>query len=173
VRCLLLATAACAAGGALAAGLDQSGQPVTLLFEPGSYAEIGFGLIFPDIEGTDSAGTPSGTVYDTVGGVAAGVRTDLSDAWSAALILDEPYGVVVEYPAGAFAFAGTRAEPESLGVTALLRYRIDERFSLHGGLRAERFGGEANLAGSGYGALSGFTWTGDADWGLGTVFGAA
>jgi long-subunit fatty acid transport protein len=173
VRCLLLATAACAAGGALAAGRDQSGQPVTLLFEPGSYAEIGFGLIFPDIEGTDSAGTPSGTVYDTVGGVAAGVRTDLSDAWSAALILDEPYGVIVDYPAGAFAFAGTRAAPESLGVTALLRYRIDERFSLHGGLRAERFGGEATLAGSGYGALSGYTWTGDADWGLGTVLGAA
>jgi long-chain fatty acid transport protein len=176
VRCLLLATT-CAASGALAAGLDQSGQPVTLLFEPGRYAELGFATVLPSIEGADPAGVASGNVYNPVGALSAGVRADLGDAWSAALIVDEPYGVIVnydlDYPAGAFPFAGTRAEPDSLGITALLRYRLDDRLSLHGGLRAQRFGGEATLAGTGYGPLAGYTWTGDADWGLGTVFGAA
>ena len=50
---------------------------------------------------------------------------------------------------------------------------LDTRWSLHGGLRAERFGGEATLDGSGYGPFSGYAWTGDADWGLGYVVGGA
>ena len=46
--------------------------------------------------------------------------------------------------------------------------------SLHGGLRAIRFGGEVKLAGWGFGpALDGYGWTGSDDWGLGYVLGGA
>ena len=44
---------------------------------------------------------------------------------------------------------------------------------MHAGIRAERFGGEATLAGSGYGELSGYNWTGEEDWGFGYVVGGA
>ena len=170
---LLLALLAAAPAGALAGGLDHSGQPVWLLFEEGDYFELGIGAGFPRIEGVDAAGTGSGNVYDTVGSVTAGVKKRLAERWSAALIVDRPYGVVVDYPAGDFVFAGTEAEAESLGITGLIRYRIDGRWSLHGGLRAERFGGDARLDGAGYGPLAGYRWTGDPDWGIGYVLGAA
>ena len=75
--------------------------------------------------------------------------------------------------ARAFPFAGTTAEARSLGVTALLRHRLDGRWSVHAGLRAERFGGDAMLAGWGYGRLAGYAWTGDDDWGFGYVVGGA
>ena len=177
MRHLLLASAAGFATAAHAGGLDLSGQPVTLLFRDGNYAEVSFGATRPWIEGADPQGVTSGNVYGTVSDVGAGVVRQLGGGWSAALIVDRPYGVVVDYDpahaAGAFPFAGTHAEPESLAVTALLRTRIDTHWSLHGGLRAQRFGGEATLAGSGYDRLSGYAWTGDADWGLGYVVGGA
>jgi long-subunit fatty acid transport protein len=169
-----------AAGGVLAAavavagGIDQSGQPITLIFRDGNYAEIGVGRVMPSIEGTDLAGTDSGNVYDDVTSFGGGVKVDLRGPWSAAVIVDQPYGVVVDYPSDTgFPYAGTHAEPNSLGVTALVRYELDGGFSLHGGLRAERFGAEAGLAGPGFGMLSGYEWTGDDDWGLGYVLGAA
>lgn len=177
MRSLLLVLAACGATVAQAGGLDQSGQPVTLLFAPGDYAEIVLGYVMPRIDGVDPGGTNSGNVYNDLGWFGLGVKRQLSADWSAAVIVDQPYGVVVNYdlafPGGAFPFAGTHAEPSSLGVTGLLRYRVDPRFSLHAGLRAERFGGEATLAGAGYRELAGYSWTGDPDWGLGYVLGAA
>ena len=157
------------------AGLDLSGQPVTLLFRDGSYAEVSLGATDPRIGGTDPAGVDSGDVYAAVSDLGAGIVHSLGGGWSAAVILDHPYGVRVDYDdSGAgFPFAGTHAEPQSLAVTGLLRYRLDGRWSVHGGLRAQRFGGEAFLAGPGYGALSGYAWTGDPDWGLGFVVGGA
>jgi long-subunit fatty acid transport protein len=128
----------------------------------------------PSIEGTDLAGTDSGNVYGDVTSFGGGVKVDLSGPWSAAVIVDQPYGVVDDDPSGTgFPYAGTHAEPNSLGVTGLVRYELDGGFSLHGGLRAERFGAEAGLAGPGFGMLSGYEWTGDDDWGLGYVVGAA
>jgi long-chain fatty acid transport protein len=163
--------------GARAGGIDQSGQPVTALFQEGGYAELSVRSVTPDIEGDDAAGIPSGNVYGSVTSYGAAIKADFGDRWSAALILDQPYGVRVDYPEAtpAFAFAGTQAEPDSLGLTGLLRYRIGTRFSLHGGLRAGRFGGEATLSGPAFAAvgLAGYRWEGEEDWGLGYVLGAA
>ena len=46
------------------------------------------------------------------------------------------------------------ARPQSLGVTGLLRYAVTPRWSVHGGLRAIRFGGEVTLAGWGFGPVA-------------------
>ena len=127
----------------------------------------------PDIEGRDAAGIASGNVYGSITDYGAALKRDFGDRWSAAIILDQPYGVRVDYPDDAppFAFAGTGAEPDSIEVTGLVRYRIDRRFSVHGGLRAARFGGEATLAGPAFAAvgLGGYHWQGDDDWGFGYV----
>lgn len=175
MRHLLLVALAVLASEASAGGLDLSGQPVTLLFRNGNHAELTLGATDPRAIGTDPAGRSSGDVFGTVSHLGLGVVRSFGDRWSGALILDRPYGVRVDYGgAGAgFPFAGTRAEPESLEVTALLRYRLDARWSVHGGLRAERFGGEAFLDGPGYGPLAGYEWRGDPDWGLGFVVGGA
>ena len=44
---------------------------------------------------------------------------------------------------------------------------------MHGGLRVARFGGDAATEGAAYGPLSGYSFQGDDDWGLGYVVGVA
>ena len=163
---------ACSMTTASAGGLDQSGQPVTLLFRDGRYAEVAVGFWQPTVDGRDALGTGSGNVYGPITDVFAGIKTDLGGRLSAALIVDEPYGVNVGYPANGFLYAGTEAEPGSLGVTGLLRWRLGE-VAVHGGLRAERIGAEVSLGGLAYGSFAGYRWTGDDDWGVGWVAGAS
>jgi long-subunit fatty acid transport protein len=167
----LACASALAAFGALAGGIDQSGQPVTLIFKEGNYAEFAGYYGMPTVEGVDPLGNRSGNVYGSVASFGGGLKRQLGEAWALGLIVDQPYGVIVDYPASDFPYAGTSAKPKSLGVTALVRYRIDERFSLHGGLRATRFGADVRLAGPGFGPLAGYDWNGENDWGLGFVVG--
>lgn len=178
MRSILLAFATAAIGAAVVppaagGGLDQSGQPVSLLFEEGRRAEILVGMAFPRGEGTSPDGMSSGNVYAPVSDIGFGLKADFGPRWSAALVVDQPYGVVIDYGPGTFPFAGTGAEATSFEITGLLRYRLDGRFSLHGGIRLERFGGEATLDGWAYGPLAGYNWTGDPGWGAGFVAGAA
>lgn len=175
MRHLFLACVAALATGAHAGGLDLSGQPVTLLFRDGDYAELSLGAVAPHVVGADAAGASSGSVFGTVSDIGLGIVRALGDRWTAAVILDRPWAVRLRYDDAdaAFPFAGTGAEAESVEVTGLVRYRLDRRWSVHGGLRAGRFGGEALLDGAGYGPLAGYRWTGAPDWGLGYVVGAA
>lgn len=160
-----------------AGGIDQSGQPVIPIFEEGRRIEAVWGLWTPQINGTGPGGRGSGNVYGPLNGAGASFRLDLSPRWAAALILDQPYGIVVnydlDYAESGFPYAGTSAEPRSLGVTGLVRYKLGHGFSLHGGLRATRFGTDVHLDGPAFGPIAGYDWeTGD-DWGLGYVVGAA
>lgn len=163
-----LATATAAAAG----GIDQTGQPVTLLFEEGNRAEIALTGLRASISGS-AGGVGSGNVYNPSTAFVAGVKRDFGPRLSAALIVDQPYGVALEYPDGDFAFAGTMAEPKSLALTALGRWRFGHGLAVHGGIRVERIGAEVGLAGSGYGPLAGYDWNGDDDWGVGWVAGAS
>lgn len=178
MKTLLLASAgALAAPAALAGGIDQSGQPVTLIFKEGNYAEVALGYWMPTVEGVDPLGNRSGNVYDNIASFGGGVKRQIGGTWSLGLIVDQPYGVIVnydlDYPDSSFPYSGTTAEPRSLGVTALVRYRIDARFSLHGGLRATRFGADVRLAGPGFGPLGGYSWDAEDGWGFGFVAGGA
>lgn len=162
----------------LAGGIDQSGQPVTLLFQEGDYAEIRFGYWMPTIRAQGGPGHSTEDAYGDLPDLGLGIRKQFSERLAAALILDQPYGVIVDYdrddPAGAFAYAGTHAEPRSFGVTGLARYLVTPRWSVHGGLRAIRFGAEADFRGWGFGpVLDGYSWTGSDAWGLGYVLGGA
>lgn len=180
MRSLVPAVAATlVATAALPGGIDQSGQPVTLVFQEGDYAELTLGYVMPRISAEGGApGTTTENAYGDLPDFSGGIKRRFGERLSAAVIVDQPYGVIVnydlDYPAGGFAYAGTSAEPRSLGVTGLLRYAIAPHWSLHGGLRAIRFGGEATLRGWGFGpALDGYSWEGDDAWGLGYVAGVA
>ncbi len=142
-----------------AVGLDRSNQDITAIFESGNYVELSFGSIRPDVSGAD-LGTP--TAYDGVAGdfvqTSASLTYQINDRVSAALIIDQPFGVDVAYagsPATS-ALGGTSAELNSRAITALARYRINENFSVHGGLRTETLDGSITLSGAGFGPLSGY-----------------
>jgi len=156
---------------ALAGGLDRTGQPIDILFEPGNYAELSFARTMPEISGTGVGiapipgvfpGFPAGTGYDDVGlpfnSFSAGVKVDITDELSAAIRFSQPFGSDIEYdgdPART-ELGGTSAFADSDMITALLRYKFTENWSVHGGLRIDRASGEIDLGGLAYGAVSGY-----------------
>ena len=132
---LLLASVACLfAPGALGGGIDQSGQPVTLLFRDGNYAEVSLGYWMPTIRAEGSAGNATENAYGDLPDYSGGIKKQFTEALSGALIIDQPYGVIVnydlDYPAGDFAYAGTQ-RPAAVA-------RGDRAAALCGGAALER-----------------------------------
>ena len=172
----VLLTTACLLAVPLAAqagGLEKSGQPVTLLFEKGDLVQLELAHGIPTVTGVDSFGTDSDDAAKDFWRYGGGIKMDLNDKWSGALIIDEPYGADLTYAPGSFAFGGTFADFHSVEATALARYKLNNNFSIYGGLRAARFGGDAATMGAAYGPISGYSFEGDDDWGLGYVVGVA
>lgn len=151
---LLLSTTAAYAGG-----LDRSGQPVGILFEEGNVVELSFGNVSPDVSGT-TVGTglgsfSSGNMASSYVQIGAGLKYDLNEQVSLALIFDQPYGASVSYDGadvGYYTGAAT-ADVTSSSITAMARYKIDGNFSVHGGLRyqtVEASVGKPTIPGGGY-----------------------
>lgn len=123
-----------------AGGLDRSGQDIGAIFEAGGYAELSYSYASPSISGTMAGGMMvSDNVAPAFSMVGGAVKTDLSDKLSVAVIMDQPFGAAVEYGAGSgalpYALAGTSAHVDSTGITGLVRYKLSDRVSFHGGLR--------------------------------------
>lgn len=116
-------------GSGASAGVDQSGQPIGAIFEDGTYYQFNYGIVMPTVTG---AGTSDATPSFSNLGFA--IKGDFTDRLSYAIIYDEPYGASVQYNDGPF--AGGFADVTSNGVTLLMRYKLDNGFSLQGGARA-------------------------------------
>ncbi|MEZ5797231.1 MAG: outer membrane protein transport protein [Paracoccaceae bacterium] len=161
-RILITSVAVSALGGmAQAGGIDRSGQGIGILFEPGRYAELSFGHVSPKIDGTDAAGQPTGSVVNSYSQIAFGYKYDINSRLSFALIVDQPFGADVFYPVIASApfpdvLDGTKAKADAVAVSGILRYKLDNGFSVHGGLRAQKAEGEITLSGAAYSTLSGY-----------------
>ncbi|MEO0831314.1 MAG: outer membrane protein transport protein, partial [Pseudomonadota bacterium] len=116
----------------------------------------------------------------------AGLKADLSDKLSIAVLFDQPFGSDITYDGiGATTeLGGTTAIANTVSYTALLRYKFSDRISAHGGLRLQQADGNIALSGLAYGpafSLAGFgatTFNGYSvelghDFGVGFVLGAA
>lgn len=186
----LLASAllASASTTALAGGLDRTGLPIDILFEDGNYAELTFARTLPNLSGTGVGiapipgifpGLPAGTSYSGVGldfnNISAGVKFDINEQLSAALIFEQPFGSDIEYSGSSFAteLGGTSAFAESNMITAILRYKFDENWSAHGGIRILRSSGEIELGGLAYGAVNGYAVDLDGETDVGWLLGVA
>ena len=171
-KVLLTASAlALTAGTALAGGIERSGQSVAILFEKGSYAELSLGAAAPDVSGTVAGGAlSSGDMAPGYGTYSLGYKQALTESLDLAIILDQPVGANVAYPASAapYPFAGATADINSTALTALLRYRLPSNISLIGGLRAEAVSGTVSIP-----SIGGYTMNTDTDRRLGYVVGVA
>ncbi|MEM7318936.1 MAG: aromatic hydrocarbon degradation protein, partial [Pseudomonadota bacterium] len=154
---------------ATAGGLDRTGQPIGLIFERGNYAEFSAGRADPSLTGNDVAtlnpfGTPSGNVGRAFNQVAAGLKYELNDQFSFSLIYDQPWGSDISYPTanlnpttpGSLLLGGTEAFANSDALTAILRYKFDDTWSVHGGVRYQQIDGNIRLSGLAYGPFSGY-----------------
>ena len=189
---------------ALAGGLDRSGQNIDILFEEGTLAELSLGYIMPSVDGVDQQpgyigaagpaanpnfGAGTGNVADDFATGSLAVKQQVNERVSFALILDEPYGSDISYPASgdtvdslvfgpllqteASALGGTEATVNSFAVTALGRYEFGNGFSAHGGLRYQEIEADVTLGGLAYGALNGYRGRFERDGAYGYVIGAA
>lgn len=130
---LLLTTAMAQAGG-----LDRSGQGVGIIFENGNAAELTFGSVQPTVTGSVALGPvtrDSGDVAPDYTQFGFGVKLQVNDQVSVALISDQPFGADVKYDTANYPLIGTSASVDTQGITALVRYELDEKYSVHAGLR--------------------------------------
>lgn len=163
-----------------AVGLDRSGQATGIIFEDGNYAELSFGYVMPSLEGQDlqiGVGTSeTGNVAEDFGVLGLGYKRDINDQLSFAVIFDQPYGADIVYPDAADGSANlgaTAATVDSNAVTGLARYKLNENWSVYGGLRAQTLEAEVTLSGAAYGMGSGYNVVFDKETGFGYTLGAA
>lgn len=168
----ILGAGLCALGAssAFAAGIERSPQSVGILFETGNYAEISIGGVSPDVQGTVAGVLGSGDMAPGYGTYSLSYKQKLTDQFDFAIILDQPVGANVAYPAGSvpYPFRGASADVNSTAITALLRYKLPSNLSLIGGLRAEQVDGKVSIP-----TLGSYTMTAEKNTKLGYVVGVA
>ncbi|WP_299612407.1 OmpP1/FadL family transporter [uncultured Tateyamaria sp.] len=165
---------------AYAVGLDRSGQSISVLFQEGNHLEFSLAYSDPSVSGTTFVApgfveNGSGNVGDSFLTFGAGIKVDLNDRWSFALIGDEPYGADTFYdndPA-ASALGGTGATVDSYAITALARYKFNDNWSVHGGLRYQEVSASVTLGGLAFGAVNGYNGLFESEGDVGYVIGAA
>ncbi|WP_299904161.1 outer membrane protein transport protein [uncultured Paracoccus sp.] len=163
---LLLGTTAVLAGG-----IERAPHSLSALFEPGeNFVELSWGHVSPDVPGRDDAifgGSSFGDVADSYNFAGLAYKRQINDNLSAALIIEQPFGADLFYPAESVALGGTEVKVDSTTMTALLRYKMANNFGVHGGIRGSRADANLTLAGAAYGGLNGYNLDADSDtsWG--------
>lgn len=151
----LLATTTIATAG----GVERQGQSPAILFQEGTYAELSFTYVDPDISGeqlvtanaSSTAGSRSGDIGEAYSYGAVSFRADVTERLSFAVMYDQPIGADVNYmPNGGSGYLygsgmGSQAQIRSDALTLALRYEATDRISVYGGLRSVTASGEVAL----------------------------
>jgi long-chain fatty acid transport protein len=148
-----------AASGAFAGGFERSGNPVGFMFEAGNYAELSFGIVSPKVNGALSnpalpAPGPSGDVSPTYRQLGFAIKSDLNEQLSIGLSIDPTFGADIAYPLPSpgpipYLIGGTSAELNGDTVSVIGRYKFNDNFSAHAGLRSTSVGGNVAIVNNG------------------------
>ncbi|MGB0960549.1 MAG: OmpP1/FadL family transporter [Halocynthiibacter sp.] len=147
------ASLALSATTAFAGGMDRSGQNVGIIFEKGNYVEFSIGSVRPEVSGTFGGGAIStGDIAEDYTQIGFGYKHQFNDKFSLSLIYDQPFGADIQYPANALlgGLNNANAQLRSTGLTVLGRYKIDNRFSVHGGISYQTLDMNVELNGGVY-----------------------
>lgn len=141
----LLATTTLAHAGAV----ERSTQSMAILFEEGTYAELSYSFVDPDVTGSIGGGAvPSGDITPNYTDFTLRYRQDITESLSFALINDSPIGADVAYPIGTgYPFAGSIGTIDSRALSAIARYEMSNGASVYGGLRIVTLDGNVTLPG--------------------------
>ncbi|WP_254885298.1 outer membrane protein transport protein, partial [Salipiger sp. HF18] len=145
------ATLALSAAAAQAGGVERTTQSALILFEPGNVFELSLAYVDPSLSGENiSPPFPAqdiGDVGEDFWLPSFALKYDLNDRIALAFIYDRPYGADVAYESGNFPFGGTTAEAQTHALTALVKYKFNDNFSVFGGLRQQKAEGSIHLEG--------------------------
>ncbi|MTI00430.1 outer membrane protein transport protein [Roseibium sp. RKSG952] len=151
------------AGTAQANGLDRISIPPTFLFKDGRYFEFRYATVNPFTSGTVDAGALgdvyAGDIFKSYNRFGAAFKMDITDKWSFAVDFGQPHGINVAYsdnmavqvplvtPVGTvlapfdLVLSGASIDVQSDALTFFARYKFNDRFSIYGGPRIQRFRG--------------------------------
>ena len=154
--------------GALAGGIERAAPSTGLLFEDGEYAEFTFSTVSPTVSGSTGGGAASsGDITPSYQNWSFGYKRDLNDSLALAVSVGQPWGADVSYPTGTgYPLAGSTAQLNTLSVDALLRYKMQNNFSVHGGVRLQSMNGDISLS-------SGYNLSVSDEWDIGYILGVA
>ncbi|MFK5997635.1 MAG: hypothetical protein QM492_05970 [Rhodobacterales bacterium] len=136
------ALVAIGSGAAVAGGLDRVTFSSSILYEQGTYAEVGYGLTTPKISNAGLAtGFGIGTVATSFNTVKLGFKTDITDKIAVALMYNnQPVGADINY--GVLGIAGT---VDAQKVTALAKYQFTKNVSAYGGVVYQYISGSVRI----------------------------
>jgi len=172
-RLALLCAAALAGSPALAGSIDRSGLGLGALFETGDYFEASLLHVAPSVRGSDLLGGRTGNVGGDYWQGSLSAKFDVTERLSLAALVDQPYGADLLYGTGSPMLGGTRVAVATQAAVGLARYRLDDAFSVHGGLRLQHASAEVRLRGLAYGPVDGYRVRLDDNWETGWIAGAA
>lgn len=165
-----LSAAVLSIGCAHAAGLERAPQSVDALFEAGTYAEVGYTYIAPDITGRDvpigaqASSAALANMAEDFYSLNYAVKTDLSPKFRLAVMYDEPFGSEVLFT-GANNFTAaeregadqyTRVQVKIRNVTALLGYQLNDAVMAYAGPALQEVQADIQLRGAAFGAGNGY-----------------
>ncbi|SIN92620.1 OmpP1/FadL family transporter [Vannielia litorea] len=148
----LLATTTLAHAG----GIERANQSVGFLFEQGGYTEFSISRVSPKVSGEVVAGAPgpfagaagagSGDMTGGYTSVGLAVKWDMSERLSFGIQYEQPYGADVSYAMGTgYPYAGSNADLNVDEIKVLAKYKLDENWSVYGGLRFQNVGGNVDV----------------------------
>lgn len=156
-----------------AGAFDRSRQSIAPLFAKGAILEFSQVFVSSDVEGIDSLNQATGDIAENYFLLSAAYKADLNQAWAFAVIVDQPWGVDLKYGESSLLYGGTSVEVNSLAITSLLKYQLNNSASLYGGPRLQKFEGNVAFDGLAFGPLTGYTLDADTDWEWGYSLGLA
>lgn len=171
----------CSTTAAYGGGFERSGLPLGFMFEKGSYGELSYGLVSPKLQGSAGGGlAPTGDVGKSYATLGLAFKTDLNDKLSLGVMLDPSFGADVAYSFPSpgpvpYPIAGTNATLNGDTIALIGRYKLNDNFSVHGGLRSVGIGGNASVAADSVipGGVPFYSATYDHDRAMGYLVGAA
>lgn len=177
-------TVALGSGAAHAAGIERVAHTVAPLFEEGeNYVEFSLRHVKPTVDGRDAdafGGFDMDDVASSFNSVGFAYKREFGNGFSAAVILERPFGADLDYPVGnplvqegSLALGGTSLNVTSTALTGLMRYKMDNNFSVYGGLRLDQAEGDVLLSGAAYGPVNGYQVDLDKDVAVGWVAGVS
>ncbi len=126
-----------------AGGIERGRLSFGTLFEIGRYVEFGAAAVNPSVSGAYAdpafgpfAGTGTDSLSPSFRTFSFAYKQDIDDRLAFAVFVDTPYGADASYHRGPY--DGLSATWRSQRIAGLLKYKVNDRFSIYGGAQYER-----------------------------------
>ena len=140
---------------AFAAGLDRSGQSISVFLQPGNYAEAGISVLDPTVKSSQLNVTDMAEDYYFP---SAAIKVQATEHISLGLLYDQPFGADAMYSLEQSMFTngieGTKVEVETHNLTALIGYQPTENWNFYAGPVYQTVQSTVSLRGLAYGGAS-------------------